>query len=118
MPSAIGPALAAAHRMSHRIHGFTSDVGPPAHVTLATRLADTNVLMLGIAQSANRRPAFLANHAHLAARQQDRNPVAFLRHDLRRVTGTSDKLAALAGSHLNIVDFKTRRYRPHRHCVP
>jgi hypothetical protein len=76
--------------MSDGIHRFASDVWPAAHMAFSPGLADTYILVLGIADPPNRCPAFLANHAHFAARQYDSDPIAFFGHNSGSVAGTSD----------------------------
>src|ERR1700734_3494514 len=57
MPSARAAAFAAAHRVSDRVHGDAADMRPPPHPPLASRLADRNVDMVGIADHAHGRAA-------------------------------------------------------------
>jgi hypothetical protein len=80
-------------------------------MTFTTGLAQPDILMVRIAQTADCRTALLANHSHLTARQNNRNPVTFFSHNSRDTAGTSDQFPALAGPHLNIVNLKTTRYR-------
>src|SRR5438132_11396570 len=53
-----GRALAAAVRVVDRIHRGAARLRPDAQVTLASRLADLDVLVLGVADRADRRAAF------------------------------------------------------------
>jgi hypothetical protein len=76
--------------MSDGIHRFASDVRPATHVAFSPGLADTYILVLGIAEPSNCRSAFLAHHAHFAARQYDSHPIAFFGHNSGSVAGTSD----------------------------
>jgi len=117
MPSAVRPAFAPAHRMIDRVHRLTPDARPPSHVTLSPRFADPNILVIGIAHPPYSRSAFLANHSHFAARQNNTDPVALFSDYFRGISRPPDHLTALPGRHLYIVNFKTGRDRAHRHTV-
>ncbi len=84
---------------------------------VSTGFANPNILMLRIAHSAYRRSAFLANHSHFAARQNNTNPVTLFGDYLRSVTGAANHFAALTRRHFNIVNLETRRYRTQRHRI-
>src|SRR3982751_690425 len=57
-------ALAAAVRVVDRVHGGAARLRAHAHVALAAGLADRDVLMVGVADHAHRRPALRAHLAH------------------------------------------------------
>src|SRR3954469_6279474 len=65
-------ALAAAVRVVDRIHGRAARLRADAHVALAAGLADRHVLMVGVADDADRRPALRTHLAHLARGQAER----------------------------------------------
>jgi hypothetical protein len=95
--------------MSNGIHGLSPNVWPAAHVARSTCFADSHVLVVGITQLAYRRPALSANHPHLAAWQDDGDPIAFLGHNPRGVARTSDQLSTLTGTHLDVVNLQAGR---------
>jgi hypothetical protein len=103
--------------MSNGVHRLSSDMGPSAHVAFSPGLADSHVLMVRIAHSTNRSPAFLANRSHFTARQDDRYPITIFRHDLCSVAGTSDQFSTLADPHFDIVNLHTGGNRRKRHRI-
>src|SRR5215218_11106781 len=62
-------ALTAAMRMVARVHDDAANLGPPAHVTRATGLAQVLVLVVEVAHLADRRHAAHAHAPDLARRQ-------------------------------------------------
>src|SRR4029079_3734 len=65
-PAARGPPLAAAVRVVDRGHCHAPHGGPPALPAVAARLADALVLVLDVADLADRGPALLVDLAGLA----------------------------------------------------
>ena len=73
-------------------------------VARASGLADRHVLVLEVADLADRGVAADVHLAHLARRKTERRPVAFARHELRAGAGRTDHLAALAFLQLDVVN--------------
>ena len=73
-----GLALAAAHRVVDRVHRDAAVVRPPAQPAVAAGLADRDVLVLEVADLADRRVALDVDLAHLARGQPHLRVVAFL----------------------------------------
>src|SRR5437588_5645215 len=75
-------ALAAAVRMVDWVHRRAARLGTHAHVALAPRLADLDVLVVCVADRADGRPALAAHHPHLARGQAQGHVVALLGQQL------------------------------------
>src|SRR4030043_1478651 len=116
MPSAICSTFTTTHRMSNGIHCLSSYVRSTSHVALPPGFTDSYILVVWITHLADCCPALLTNHPHFTAWQNDSNPIAFFCHNSCRVTGTSDKFSALAGSHFDIVNFQSGWNCRQRHC--
>jgi hypothetical protein len=84
---------------------------------LSARLTKLNILVVGVAQSANGRSALLADHPHFSARQNNSDPIALFGHYSGRAAGTSNHLSALACRHFNIMNFKAGRDTLKRHSI-
>jgi len=97
--------------VSDGVHRCASYVGSATDVSLSAGLAELDILMVGIAQPANCRPALLANHPHFTTWQNDGDPVAFFSHNFCGVSGTSNQLSALSGCHFDIMDFDAFSHR-------
>src|SRR4051812_11600670 len=82
MATGRGGALAAAVRVVDRVHRGPARLRAHAHVALAARLADVDVLVIGVADRARGRAAEHADHAHLARGQTQRRHAALLGHEL------------------------------------
>src|SRR5687767_11939047 len=73
MATAAGAALAAAHRMAHGVHGGAAVVWTPAAVAGTPRLAPAHVLVVEVADLADRGAAAEVDAARLSgAEDQDR----------------------------------------------
>ena len=103
MTSAGGLAFAAAVRMVDRVHGHAAVGRANAQPAVASGLADRNVLVIGVADLADRRHALHQHLAGLAGRQLQQRVVAFLRHQLRLSSGRARHLRALARPQLDVV---------------
>src|SRR5215467_5635311 len=90
-------ALAAAVGMVTRVHHHAPDLRPLAEVPGAAGLAEALVLVVEVADLADRGHAAGAHAAHLAGREADRRVGAFLGEELGGGAGGADDLAALAG---------------------
>ena len=73
-------------------------------MALAAGLADVHVLMVDVADLADRGDAVHGNVAHFAGRQAHQSVFALFRHQLRHVAGAAHQLRALAGVQLDVVD--------------
>src|ERR1700730_2131560 len=104
-----GLALATAVRMVAGVHGRASHgrayAKPPAPAGLAPRF----VLVLDIADLADRRLAAHVDAAQLAGRHADHRVVALLRQQLGRRTRRSDELATSAERELDVVNGRADR---------
>src|SRR5260370_30451085 len=94
MASAGRLALAAAQRMVDRVHRDAADVRPDAEPAAASGLADRHVLVIDVADLADRREALHVDLADLARRHLDRRGVAFLGDELHPRPGADRDLAA------------------------
>src|SRR6185436_20025146 len=99
-----GFALTTAVRMVAWIHDDAADLGALAEVPGTPRLAEVLVLVVEVADLADRGHAADRYAAHLAGRQADRGERAFLGQQLGRHAGRPHDLAALAGDQLDVVD--------------
>src|SRR6476661_8443046 len=90
-----GLALATAVRMVARVHDDAADLRSLAHVAGAACLAEVLVLVVEVADLADRGHAAQRDAAHLARRHADRGVVALLGQELGRRAGGPDDLAAL-----------------------
>src|SRR6202011_4487985 len=96
-------------RMVDRVHRDTAHRGTLPEVTLAPGLADDLVLVIEIAELADRGAADDQDAAHLTRRHAHLRVVAFLGHQLRGAAGRPHELAALSGLQLDVVDDGTER---------
>src|ERR1700682_1787599 len=104
MAARSGRALAAAVRVVDGVHRGTACLRADAHVTLAPGLADLDILMIGVADRADRRAALGADHPHFARRQPQRDVIALLRQQLHADPRRPRQLATAAGRQLDVVD--------------
>ena len=109
--------LAAAVRMVHRVHGDATALRALALVAAAAGLADGHVLVLGVGERPDRRPALGAHHAHLRGGKAKRDHAAVLGDDLDRGAGGAAHAATLAGLELDVVDDGAGRDRAELHRV-
>src|SRR5579859_5671903 len=77
IPTAAGAAFAAAHRVVDRVHGNAAVMRSPPQPARASRLAEADVHVVGVADGADGRPAFGAHAANLAGWQRDLGPFSF-----------------------------------------
>ena len=109
MAAARGLAFAAAERMVDRVHRDAAHVRTLAHPAAASRLADRHVLVIDVADLADRREALHADLANLARRHLDRRVVAFLGDQLHGRSGAARDLPALARPELDVVQQRAER---------
>jgi hypothetical protein len=95
MPPAVGPAFAAAQRVGDGVLRLSSDVRSAPEIAFSAGLAETDILIVGIAQPTYRGATFLPNHPHLAAWQDYGDPVAFFGDDFCGAAGDLDQLSIL-----------------------
>ena len=104
MAAAAGAALTAAHRVIDRVHGDTADVGTRPFQRARPAFPMRLVLVLQVADLADRGHGSDVDHAHLAARQTQRGVAALARHQLGAGSGGAHHLAALARLQLDGVE--------------
>ena len=104
-----GLAFTAAERVIDRVHRDAAHVRALAQPAAAAGLADRHVLVIDVADLADRREAVLVDLANLARRHLDRDVVAFLGHDLHAGAGAARHLPALAGLQLDVVHHRALR---------
>src|SRR5258705_10178881 len=102
-------ALAAAERVVHRVHRDAADVRTLAEPAAASRLADRHVLVIEVADLADRRQALDVDLANLARRHAHAGVVALARDQLHRGAGAARNLAALARLQLHVVNLRAER---------
>ena len=109
MPAAGGLAFAAAERVIDRVHRHAAHVRPLPQPAAAPGLADRDVLVIEVADLADRRVALDVDLANLARRHLHRRVLAFLGDHLHRRPGAARDLAALARLQLHVVDLRAER---------
>src|SRR5262249_48926899 len=109
MPAARRAAFTAAHRVTHRIHRRTAVVRLSAQPALPACLAQTDIHVVRVADSADRRPALRAHPANFARRQRDLRPMPFAGRQCRTRPCAAAELPATAGLHLEIVNAHPER---------
>src|SRR4051794_12894708 len=117
MAAGRGRALASAVRVVHRIHRGAARLRPDALVAIAPRLADRDVLMLGVADRADGGAAVGGDHAHLARGEAQRGALALLRDQLDGGAGGAAHLPAAARLKLDVVDRRAGRDEAQRQRV-
>src|SRR3954453_14637687 len=110
-------ARATAVRVVDGVHRGAAGLRAHAHVTLAPRLADLDVLMVGVADRADGAAALLAHETHLAGRQAQRRHAGVARHQLDAGARRAAELAAAPGLELDVVDDRADRDAPQRQRV-
>src|ERR1700712_4431011 len=91
-------------RVIDRVHGRATRLRADAHVTLAAGFTDLDVLVLGIADRADRGAADVAHHPHLARGQAEGGHAVVFGHQLDRRAGGAAHLAAAARLQFHVVD--------------
>src|SRR4051794_6083297 len=104
MPARGRRPLAAPVRVVDGVHRGAARLRSLALVTVAPRLADRDVLMVGVADRADARARVERDGAHLARGQAQRGALALLGDELDRRAGGAPHLAAAAGRELDVVD--------------
>src|SRR5262245_22233699 len=115
---ALALALAATHRVVDRIHDRATHRWPEATPAHAARLADRDVLVIEIADLADRGHAVEADEPDLARRQLQGRAAAFLGQQLRLSAGAAAELSAAARLELHVVHQGADRDVPDRPRVP
>src|SRR5204862_2569088 len=114
---ALALALAATHRMVHRVHHGAAHRRAEAQPADAPRLADGHVLVVEVADLADRGHAVERDEPHLARRHLEGGASALLREQLCLGAGAPAQLGALPGLQLDRVDQRADRDVPHRQRV-
>ena len=83
--------------------------GRRPQVALASGLAELDVLVVGVADTADRRAARDVHATELARGHQQHRVVAFPRRELNRRAGRTRELTTAAGLQLDVVDLDTDR---------
>src|SRR5688572_11022991 len=117
MAAARGAAFAAAVRMVDRVHGDAADVRAATEPTLAAGLADDDILVVGVADRADRGQALARHEAQLARAQLDLGVARVLADELGVVAGRTGELAAAGLLELDVVDDRAHRHVAERHGV-
>src|SRR5438132_2096270 len=106
---ALALALAATHRVVDRVHHRAAHRRAKAEPAHPARLADRHVLVVEIADLADRRHAADRHHPHLARRQLECRPLALFRQELRLCAGAPAHLGAATRLELHVVDERADR---------
>src|SRR5688500_11016413 len=117
MTAARGLAFTTAQRVIHRVHGHAAHVRALAEPAAAAGFTNRHVLVIDVADLADRREAVLVDLANLARRHLDRDVIAFLGDDLHAGAGAARHLAALAGLELDVVHHRALRNVLQRQAV-
>src|SRR6478735_1314756 len=99
-------AFTAAERVVDGVHGDAAHVRPLAHPPAPAGLADRDVLVVDVADLADRRKALDVDLANLARRHLHRGVVAFLGDELHRRPGAARNLSALARLQFHVVELR------------
>src|SRR5205807_6044853 len=97
-----GPALAAAHRVVHRVLAGAAVVRLAALPPHPPGLADADVHVLGVGHLPKRRPALARHAADFPAGHRDLRPVLLAGGQHGAAPGAAADLAALAGGQLDV----------------
>src|SRR3954447_21934001 len=103
--------------MVDRVHGLAACLRAHAQMALTARLADRDVLMVGVADDADGGAALRAHLAHLARGQAQGGVTALLGHQLHAHAGRARELRAAPRLELDVVDQGADRHRGQRHRV-
>jgi len=117
MTPSFGPTLAAAVRVVNGVHGRTPDMGSPAQPAASASLADGDILVVQIADLANRGPAVLMNHPDFRGREPHLSIVSFFGQDLSTAACGLGDLAALILPELDVVNNGPQRDEAQGHGV-
>ena len=103
--------------MVDRVHRGTTHLRATAHVALASRLAELDVLVIGVAEATDRRHAVDVDAAQFARRHHHDGVVAFASHELRAAARRAADLTATADLELDVVDLQADRHVREAHRV-
>src|SRR5205085_1388770 len=109
--------LATTHRVIDGVHRHATVVRADAEPATAAGLAPLDVRVLGVADRADGGAAVDVDAAHLAGRQTNGRPVAFLRHERDLRAGRAAELCTAADLELDGVHFGTDRDEAQRQRV-
>jgi hypothetical protein len=77
------PAFTTTHRVVHRVHCSTANLGTTSPVTVSTSLTELYVLVVRVADAANRSHALNVDPSELTRGHKDDSILAFTGHKLR-----------------------------------
>src|SRR6478672_8514634 len=106
VPAASALAFTAAERVVDGVHRDAAHVRPLAHPPAPAGLADRDVLVVDVADLADRGEALDVDLADLARRHLHRGVVAFLGDELHRRPGAARNLSALARLQFHVVELR------------
>src|SRR5262245_53719578 len=109
---ALYAALTTTVRVIHGVHGHTANGRANTHPARAAGLAERFVLVIQVADLANRGHAVYGKLSHFAGRQLDQRQIAFFAQQLSGSAGGANQLAAAARIQLNVVHHRARRNVP------
>src|ERR671923_62078 len=116
--AALRLALAAAVRVVDGVHRGATHGRALAEPAAAARLAARDVLMVDVADLADRRAAGQRYAPHLAGWKPQHAVALVLRDELHTGAGAARELPALAGLQLDVVDERAGRDRAQRQRIP
>ena len=96
-------------RMVVGVHDGTANGRSPTHMSLTSSLTDLNKAVVSVTNGTDGCTANDRNHTHFARRKAKSCISVFLSHQLSAVTSGTNKLSALTGIELDVVDFGTNR---------
>src|SRR5258705_1947002 len=109
---ALDLTFSSAVRMIHRVHGHTAHGGLDAAPPRASGLAERFILMVKVANLANRSHAIDRKLAHFAAGHLHQREIAFFTQKLRRATRGPNRLPAASGVQFQVVHHGAGRNVP------
>lgn len=104
-------------RMVDGVHGLSQDFRPPSHMSFGSGLADTDVVVIQVADDSNGGVAILGNKTGLSRRHADLSHISFKGSDLAIGAGRTDGLPAFARFQFKIMDVETNRNILQLHAV-
>src|SRR5262249_55433214 len=110
-------ALAAAHRVIHRIHRDAADRRIPALPAVASCLADRDVLVLDVADLPHHRAAVHMEAPHFPRGQTHLRVIAVLGHELAVRARRARHARAPAREQLDVVHVRAERDVPEREAI-
>ena len=113
----LGLAVTTTVRVTVVTHGHTTGSGTTTEPSLATRLAEHHVLVIGVADLADGRSAINRDLANFTGRQHQGGPATFLIGQTSTSTGGTTELGSATGLHLDAVHREAGGNAAERHAV-